>query len=76
MPTVTDVVMEAVNEAVEHLTGEQITEIGVGLIAKGLFRTKTRQGAKQAADDAQTSVSVISGMHLDFRRAALKEDRP
>jgi len=58
--------------ALADVNGEYIVELGIGLVAKGLYRMKMNEGAKAAADCAEAASSVTTGMHLDFLRLAAK----
>lgn len=55
---------------VRNLTGEELVEIGVGLIGQGLFRESERNGAKAAAALADAVSSTATSLHLDFYKAA------
>jgi len=61
-------IVAKINDLIDSLTGDEIVEIGVGLVAKGCFRTKAMDGTKQARQNAQAACSVIRGIELDFSR--------
>lgn len=62
-----------IDKLVEKMTGDELVEIGVGLIGRGLFRESSKNGVKSAAALADAVSSTTTAMHLDFYRAANKE---
>lgn len=67
---------EYLREAFEGWPADDVIEVGIGAVARGLYRKRTQEGAEAAADAASAVSSHTSGMHLDFRRLAAKEPRP
>lgn len=63
---------ERISELVAKLSGADITEIGAGLVAQGLFRETRERGVRQAAANAGAVVSAFTGMHLDLVRNVSK----
>lgn len=70
MTTQSEYASRRVDLLVEKLTGDELVEIGVGLIGRGLFRESKANGVKAAAALADVVSSTTSAMHLDFRKAA------
>lgn len=64
------------SEAFESWPADDVIEVGIGAVARGLYRKRTQEGAGAAADAASAVSSATTSMHLDFRRLALKEPRP
>ena len=65
---------KAVNETISKCTGDQIIEIGIGLIARGLYRIKEQQGNQAVSDKADHVSSFTTRMNLDYMRLASKDD--
>lgn len=61
---------EQCRRLVDGATGDELVELGVGIIARGLFRISEAQGAKAAANAADAASSATTAMHLDFYRLA------
>lgn len=57
-----------ISELVSRLSGADITEIGVGLVALGLFRDTGERGVRHAAAEAGAVVSAFTSLHLDLAR--------
>lgn len=62
-----------IDKMVEKMTGDELVEIGIGLIGAGLFRKSSADGTKAAASLADAVSSAATAMHLDFYKAANKE---
>lgn len=69
-------VEEYLREAFEGWPADDVIEVGIGAVARGLYRKRTQDGAEAAADTASVVSSNVTSMHLDFRRLAAKEPRP
>ena len=58
-----------INDLVKNLTGDEIVEIGIGLIGRGVFRAKERDGEKSAIALVSAASSTLTSIHIDMRRA-------
>lgn len=65
-----DEIENKISKLVFGLSGEEVVEIGVGLVARGIYRTSQTHSSKEAAGVASSVSSVISSIHLDMLRAA------
>ncbi|EKE70865.1 hypothetical protein [Oceanibaculum indicum] len=72
----TDPAIKAADAALAPLiatmTGDQLVEFGVGIMAKGVMRTAQSAGHEEAADLASAASSALTAIHLDMRRAAAR----
>lgn len=58
-----------IDDLVKNLTGEEIVEIGVGLIGRGVYRAAERDGDKKAVSLVSAASSTLTSIHIDMRRA-------
>jgi hypothetical protein len=57
----------------EKTPGDEIVEQGVGLVARGVFRLKEREGLEAAIRAAQAAQDTIRGVLSDFRRLQVQQ---
>lgn len=61
---------------VQSLSGTELMEVAVGLLARAHIRTVEKEG-RDVADTGISSVkSIVGGMWLDNLRASAKEGKP
>lgn len=59
---------ESIEEIIASLTGDELVELGVGLIARGMFRSREAGISKnEIVDMADSALNVIRNIKNDFR---------
>lgn len=61
---------QIVSDAIEGMTPDDILELGVSIIARGLHRKKISEGPKEAERSALAVVSTFRSTALDMMRLA------
>lgn len=73
MSTAVEDMNEKISALVKNLTGDEIVGIGVGLVARGVFRGATNNGIDAAITCAQAASSAASSIHIDMRKRQSRE---
>lgn len=65
-----------IHKLVFGMSGDELTELGVGLTAMGIFRIREAKGSAEAAVSASSVVAVFSGAHRDLLRSSAAPPPP